>query len=272
MLGFVAALIAGQTNLLPPSRAAGVVRDLFASYPESCCLADHNELPAGLPAMIVPPWPRPRVRSEMPPVPADQTAMIVFTSGSTGRPQPHAKSWRSLVRAARGLARRLGSAPGRARRCSARCRRSTCTVSRRRSCCRCRTASRCTPARPLLPADIAAALAEMPPRALARDHAAPAARVHRRERDFPGLAGVLSRHDALAARPGAGGRRRGGTRRSTKSTAAPRRERWRCAGRRKSALARLRGHARRGRKAGRHLVCGRAPRWRAEAARLRRDC
>ena len=51
MLGFTAALIAGQTNLLPPSRAVSVVRDLFVSFPESYCLADHNELPAGLPAI-----------------------------------------------------------------------------------------------------------------------------------------------------------------------------------------------------------------------------
>src|SRR6185436_15871390 len=49
MLGLAGALIAGQTSLLPPSRAAGVVREIFASYPDVCCLADHNELPAGLP-------------------------------------------------------------------------------------------------------------------------------------------------------------------------------------------------------------------------------
>src|SRR5262245_35638386 len=50
MLGFAAALIAGQAALLPPSRAAGVVREVFTSHPDACCLADHNDLPAGLPA------------------------------------------------------------------------------------------------------------------------------------------------------------------------------------------------------------------------------
>ena len=109
MLGFAAVLIAGQTNLLPPSRAGGVIREIFAGYPDTCCLADHNELPAGLPAMIVPPWPAgPAGSRDIPCVAADHAALIVFTSGSTGRPQPHAKSWRSLVVAARGLARRLG--------------------------------------------------------------------------------------------------------------------------------------------------------------------
>ncbi len=113
MLGFVAACVAGQANLLPPSRAAGVVREIFASYPDTCCLADHNELPAGLPAMIVPPWPAGDPHScEMPLIRGEQLAMVVFTSGSTGRSQPHAKTWNSLVTAARGLAHRLGIAAG----------------------------------------------------------------------------------------------------------------------------------------------------------------
>ena len=78
------------------------MREIFASHPDTCCLADHNELPAGLPAMIVPPWPAEAAGSlAMPRIPADQVAIIVFTSGSTGRPQPHVKSWRSLVTAAR---------------------------------------------------------------------------------------------------------------------------------------------------------------------------
>ena len=113
MLGFVATLVSGQTNLLPPSRAAGVIREIFASHPDTCCLADHNELPAGLPAMIVPPWPPAAGAGfDVPRIATDQVAIIVFTSGSTGRPQPHAKSWRSLVAGARGLARRLGISGG----------------------------------------------------------------------------------------------------------------------------------------------------------------
>jgi len=46
-LGFTAALIAGQASVTPPSRASGVVREVFASWPDTCCLADHNELPPG---------------------------------------------------------------------------------------------------------------------------------------------------------------------------------------------------------------------------------
>jgi acyl-coenzyme A synthetase/AMP-(fatty) acid ligase len=107
MLGFVAALSAGRTSLLPPSRAAGVVREIAASYPGTFCIADHNELPAGVPAMIVPPWPG-KDAVEAPEIPAGQLAAILFTSGSTGEPKPHAKTWGSLVAAARGLVCQLG--------------------------------------------------------------------------------------------------------------------------------------------------------------------
>jgi len=85
-LGFAAALIARQTSLLPPSGAAGALQDLQAAHPDSYCLADEAELPAGLPAI----------------------AYTAFTSGSTGRPQPHSSTWGSLV----GAARRFGQAAG----------------------------------------------------------------------------------------------------------------------------------------------------------------
>ena len=163
MLGFAAALIAGQTNLLPPSRAGGVIREIFASYPDTCCLADHNELPAGLPAMIVPPWPpAPGNGFDIPCVAADHLAMIVFTSGSTGRPQPHTKSWRSLVAAARGLARRLDILAG--QRVSM-----LGTVPPQHMyglettvMLPLQNGIAVHSARPLLPADVAAALAELP--------------------------------------------------------------------------------------------------------------
>lgn len=111
MLGFAAALIARQVSLLPPSRAAGAMRDIHAVYPEAYCLADHNDLPAGLPALMIPAWREgPEARS-IPEVPAEQIALTAFTSGSTGKPQPHAKTWGSLVTAARALARRLEVGP-----------------------------------------------------------------------------------------------------------------------------------------------------------------
>lgn len=163
-LGLVAALVAGKTSLLPPSRAAGVLRELVANDPDSCCLADHDDLPAGLPTLMMPAWPHGAVAPHaMPAIPEDLTAVILFTSGSTGRPRPHAKSWRSLARAARALAGRLQLDAG--KRCTI-----VGTVPPQHMyglettvMLPLQSGMGLHPARPLLPADIAAALAEMPP-------------------------------------------------------------------------------------------------------------
>jgi len=107
-LGLAAALIARQTSLLPPSGAVGALQDLQAAHADGYCLADEAELPAGLPAVLVPPW-RPAAGAlDVPSLPAGQIAYTAFTSGSTGRPQPHSSTWGSLV----GAARRFGQAAG----------------------------------------------------------------------------------------------------------------------------------------------------------------
>jgi len=112
MVAFAAALIARQVSLLPYSKAPGVVRDLFASNPDSYCLADGSDLPSGLPAVMVPPWTLGNVAPDVPLIPGSQLALIAFTSGSTGRPQAHAKTWDSLVRDGRTLGGTLGIGPG----------------------------------------------------------------------------------------------------------------------------------------------------------------
>jgi acyl-coenzyme A synthetase/AMP-(fatty) acid ligase len=48
----------------------------------------------------------------VPSIPADHAAAILFTSGSTGAPQPHTKSWGALVRAAQAAQARLPVAAG----------------------------------------------------------------------------------------------------------------------------------------------------------------
>ena len=208
MLGFVATLVSGQTNLLPPSRAAGVIREIFASYPDTCCLADHNELPAGLPAMIVPPWPPAAGAGfDVPRIATDQVAIIVFTSGSTGRPQPHAKSWRSLVAGARGLARRLGISGGQRAALLGTVPPQHMYGLETTVMLPLQSGMAVHSARPLLPADVAAALAGMPaPRWLATTPLQLRAAIGENA-TFAPLAGVLSRHDAPAPRGGARGRR-----------------------------------------------------------------
>ncbi|HEY2337440.1 MAG TPA: AMP-binding protein [Burkholderiales bacterium] len=111
LVGFAAALIARQTTLLPQSSAPGALRELQAAHPGSYCLADDASLPAGLPAIVVPPWRPVGDGLDIPPVPGSHVALVAFTSGSTGRPQPHARTWGSLVTAARLLGKRLGIAP-----------------------------------------------------------------------------------------------------------------------------------------------------------------
>ena len=97
VLAFAAALIARQTTLLPPSRAPQAVEDTCAGR-DAYRLTDDEVLQPG------------------PAAPADslfsfdqtQVAAIVFTSGSTGRPVPHAKTWGSLVAGARAFASLFG--------------------------------------------------------------------------------------------------------------------------------------------------------------------
>jgi acyl-coenzyme A synthetase/AMP-(fatty) acid ligase len=99
MHAFAAVVWNGQTNLLPPSRAPGVVHAVAATYPDSYLLCDAPFDDIGVPQYLLPsavpeasPW-----TGEVPQIPATHAAAIAFTSGSTGGPQPHVKSWRMLM-------------------------------------------------------------------------------------------------------------------------------------------------------------------------------
>jgi len=112
MLGFAAAMVAGQVSLLPYSRAPGALLDLFASQPDAYCLSDGQVPPSGLPVVMTPDFLRSGGAFDAPRFAADRLALIAYTSGSTGRPQPHAQTWGSLVADARALGARLGLAAG----------------------------------------------------------------------------------------------------------------------------------------------------------------
>lgn len=98
LVAYAAALVRGQTVLLPPSRAAQVVAEVQAAHPSSHCLHDGFELatvgadPVGDPAREI----AHRVGSHIPAIPGSHVATIGFTSGSTGTPKPHSKSWASF--------------------------------------------------------------------------------------------------------------------------------------------------------------------------------
>jgi len=95
-VAFAAALMAGQTTLLPPSRAPEAVRDSCEGF-DAHTLTDEEVLGHSGSRMNFS-------------VDNEHLAAIVFTSGSTGKPVPHAKTWGSLVAGAKALADRLKAA------------------------------------------------------------------------------------------------------------------------------------------------------------------
>jgi len=105
-VGLAAALRRRQISLLPPNDAPAVLKTLAADYPDFYCLADTARPP--IPSLIYPEDLGDGSAHEIPVVPAQQPALILFTSGSTGRPKPTAKSWGTLVRSAQAAGRRLG--------------------------------------------------------------------------------------------------------------------------------------------------------------------
>ena len=82
---FAAALSMRRTVLLPPSRAPAAIAELRSLYPDSATVDD-----SFVASSCQPPF-------DLDPCEADFVAAIGHTSGSTGRPGAHAKSFRSLA-------------------------------------------------------------------------------------------------------------------------------------------------------------------------------
>lgn len=115
MTAFAAVCLRGQTNLLPPSRVPGVIREIARAYP-GCYALGETEF-ADLPA----PWVNVNhdasdtAHSDLgaqavPSLSGDHVAALAFTSGSTGEPQAHAKTWQALVQTAQLAAQRFMAA------------------------------------------------------------------------------------------------------------------------------------------------------------------
>ena len=96
---FVAALLRGQTTLLPAVRSRAVVDALIDDYGDCYVLSDHLE-PTSSRArtqVVAPPDGQARRAPDaMAAVPPETKALIAFTSGSTGKPTPHTKTWAAL--------------------------------------------------------------------------------------------------------------------------------------------------------------------------------
>jgi acyl-coenzyme A synthetase/AMP-(fatty) acid ligase len=109
-VGFAAALLRRQVNLLPPNETPDLIGRLVSQYPDVYCLSDRASVPIPLDTVLYPER-FPALHAMVPPVPsppAAQLAAVVFTSGSTGEPLPYPKTWASLARVAQAEIEMLG--------------------------------------------------------------------------------------------------------------------------------------------------------------------
>ena len=99
LVAFCAIVLRGQTNLLPSSRAPQAVDDVMATHPGCYALGEQVLDPAPrsyhrLPLLeVAPPMAADAV---WPMIPADQVVAIGYTSGSTGTPSANGKTWGSF--------------------------------------------------------------------------------------------------------------------------------------------------------------------------------
>ncbi|MBD8874633.1 AMP-binding protein [Rhodanobacter sp. DHB23] len=114
LVAFCAIARRGQANLLPPSRAPQAVEEVMAAHPGSYALGELALSPAPhgyrkLPALDACHDAAPVA---VPEIPVGQTVAIGYTSGSTGTPRANAKSWRSLRACSAGTLAMLGAVAG----------------------------------------------------------------------------------------------------------------------------------------------------------------
>jgi acyl-coenzyme A synthetase/AMP-(fatty) acid ligase len=90
-------MMAGSVTLLPQSRAPGVLKEIDGTLIDDALVGDWKERSDAI---------------DIPSFPPEQAAVTLFTSGTTGTPQAHTKTWGSLVAGARALQERAGIAAG----------------------------------------------------------------------------------------------------------------------------------------------------------------
>ncbi|WP_445145272.1 AMP-binding protein [Dyella sp. Tek66A03] len=115
LVAFCAIALRGQANLLPPSRAHQAVSEVMAAHPGCYAVGELalDEAPPHyrqLPALSAAPTAGDHF--EVPSIPADQVVAIGYTSGSTGVPKGNAKTWASFHASNGGNQRMLQAAVG----------------------------------------------------------------------------------------------------------------------------------------------------------------
>lgn len=116
LVAFCAIALRGQTNLLPSSRAPKAVAEVMDAHPGSYALGELalDAPPAHyrhLPGLMDPP--DAAEQPVIPMLPADQVVAIGYTSGSTGVPKGNPKTWGSFNASNAGNLRMLHDAVGR---------------------------------------------------------------------------------------------------------------------------------------------------------------
>jgi acyl-coenzyme A synthetase/AMP-(fatty) acid ligase len=95
-----AALVRGVVTLLPPSTAPHALARIAGQYNAALALVDSGLDAGGLRTVNVEVDASAADAQEVPAFDPAQLAVVVFTSGSTGAPQPQPKTWGSLVQGA----------------------------------------------------------------------------------------------------------------------------------------------------------------------------
>lgn len=98
LVAFCAVATAGQTNLLPASRAPQAVAEIMCTYADAYALVDAPIDPAPERLFVVAEFPAAVGTAAIanPALAADQVVAIGFTSGSTGQPAANPKTWGSF--------------------------------------------------------------------------------------------------------------------------------------------------------------------------------
>jgi acyl-coenzyme A synthetase/AMP-(fatty) acid ligase/3-hydroxymyristoyl/3-hydroxydecanoyl-(acyl carrier protein) dehydratase len=118
-LGLAAALLRGQTSLMPPNALPETLATLLEQGEETqhrpYAMVDDAALDVGgLQRVFVKPDETANDATEVPAIPTDLEAVRLLTSGSTGTPQAHGKRWGALALNIAAEAERLAELCGRA--------------------------------------------------------------------------------------------------------------------------------------------------------------
>lgn len=116
LVAFCAIALRGQANLLPSSRAPQAVDEVMAAHSGCYALGEQDLSPAPpryqrLPSLDAEPTGL-DAELEWPSIPAEQIVAIGYTSGSTGLPSANVKTWRSFLASNAGNLRMLHAAVG----------------------------------------------------------------------------------------------------------------------------------------------------------------